>query len=250
MNLILDIGNSYSKISVFENGQMLSFQKCPGNESKVIIDIINNLINKFLSLKNTIVSSVIPIDKNLELFLMKCFYLYINVDNTLKLPIINLYKSPETLGKDRIAAVVAANNIFPGFNVLVFDAGTALTIDFINKKGEYLGGNISLGLQTRFKALNYYTAKLPLIENFDVNFSEIGHDTQSAIISGVLNGIIFEIRAYITNYKEKYSDLKIIFTGGDTFFFEKILKNDIFADQYLVLKGLNRILEYNAEKHF
>jgi len=250
MNLVIDIGNSLAKISVFNNGKIIHLKKAESADSAIFISQINALREKNLALDNVIVSSVKNIDITFEKFLIESFISYINVDDKTKTPIKNYYKTPKTLGKDRLAALVAANNIFPNTNVLIFDAGTALTIDFINAKSEYYGGNISPGIKMRFKALNYFTDKLPLIDNYSFFYDEMGNNTNNAVISGVLRGIVSEVLGYIDSFKEKYPDLKIIFTGGDTFFFEKILKRDIFADPDLVIKGLNRILEYNAENNY
>jgi len=250
LNLVIDIGNSLTKISVFNNGEIVHLKKIESADFAVFTREIKSVCEKSIVLNNVIVSSVKNIDINFDKFLINSFISYIKVDDKTQIPIKNYYKTPKTLGKDRLVALVAANNIFPNTNVLIFDAGTALTIDFINAKKEYFGGNISPGITMRFKALNYFTDKLPLIDNYSFFYDEMGSDTNNAIISGVLRGIVSEVLGYIDSFKEKYPDLKIIFTGGDTFFFENILKRDIFADPDLVIKGLNRILEYNAENNY
>ncbi|MGL4492132.1 MAG: type III pantothenate kinase, partial [Tannerellaceae bacterium] len=158
-----------------------------------------------------------------------------------------LYKTPNTLGRDRLAAVVGAHSIKPGHNLLVIDAGTAITYEFLNAEGCYMGGNISPGMKTRFKALNYYTQKLPLL-NEDGDTPDLGDSTETAIRSGVVNGVVFEIDGYINSLRSKYSDLFVFLTGGHSFYFERRLKNSIFADINLVLIGLNTILDYNVEK--
>jgi len=170
---------------------------------------------------------------------------FIYLNKKTKLPIINLYESPDTLGKDRLAAIIGANNIFKNQDVLVIDAGTAITFDFINKNNEYIGGNISPGLEMRYKSLNLFTSKLPLIKK-DEKFNLIGKNTKEAIISGVQNGLVFEIDSYINIFKEKFNNIKIILTGGDSFFFEHKLKNCIFAEVFLIAIGLNKILIYNT----
>jgi len=246
MNLILDIGNSYSKLSLFIDGLFSHLYSIKSNDNNLLINEILKIKQKYANINKVILSSVSSEHAELEEFISKSFKIFIKLNHKTKIPIINLYRTPKTLGKDRLAAVVAANNIFPNSNVLVFDAGTALTIDFINNKKEYLGGSISPGIKMRYKALNYFTKKLPII-NFDDNFKNIlGTTTREAILSGVQNGIINEVEGYIYKYSENYKDLKIIFTGGDTFFFEKRLKKTIFADPNIVTKGLNIILEYNA----
>ena len=160
------------------------------------------------------------------------------------LPIINNYKTSLTLGKDRLAAVVGASVLYPGKDVLVFDAGTCLTIDFINSDKEYVGGRISPGIEMRYNALHTFTDKLPLIKS-EKNTLVIGNDTKTSIISGVQQGILAEVKTIISEYKSKNTDTVFVFTGGDSFYFEKELKNSIFANPNLVLIGLNEILDYN-----
>ena len=160
------------------------------------------------------------------------------------LPIINSYKTPLTLGKDRLAAVVGASVLHPGKDILVFDAGTCLTIDFINSNKEYIGGRISPGIKMRYSALHTFTDKLPLIKS-EKNVLVIGNDTKTSIISGVQQGILAEVKTIISEYKSQNTDTVFVFTGGDSFYFEKELKNSIFANPNLVLIGLNEILDYN-----
>jgi type III pantothenate kinase len=156
-------------------------------------------------------------------------------------PIKNCYATPETLGVDRLAAAVGANYLFPATDCLIFDCGTAITIDFVSQNGEFLGGNISPGLQTRFKALNTFTSKLPL-EDIAENVPTMGTTTATAIQAGVLNGISYEIETYI----DRNPHCTIIFTGGDAFFLVKNIKNSIFVICNLVMIGLNRIVNYNV----
>jgi len=164
------------------------------------------------------------------------------------LPIQNAYKTKLTLGYDRIADAVGAYSMFPGVNVLIIDAGTAITIDLLTAEGEFYGGNISPGLDLRFRALNEFTSKLPLIKKKEYH-PFLGKTTEEAILSGVLSGAAFELDGYIDKLRIQYPDLKIILTGGDIKFFVKKLKNIIFVHSNLNLTGLNRILEYNVEKN-
>ena len=157
------------------------------------------------------------------------------------------YKTPETLGVDRIAASVGAKAIYKDTDLLVIDIGTCVTFDFINSKNEYLGGAIAPGFQMRFKALNYFTGKLPLVAFDKKQLKLIGNTTESSIISGVYNGMKNEIEGVINDYIIQYETLKVVVTGGDTNLFDLEPKNRIFADEFLVLKGLNEILNYNAE---
>jgi type III pantothenate kinase len=164
----------------------------------------------------------------------------------LKLPFTIEYRTPHTLGNDRIAAVAAANAQFPGQNCLVIDAGTAITFDLIDSQNVYRGGNISPGLSMRFQALHTFTQKLPLIEQSGET-PLLGYSTETAIRSGVIWGVVFEIERYINELKGMYPNLQIMLTGGDSVFLADKINYPIFVDEFLVLKGLNRILEYNAQ---
>jgi len=197
-------------------------------------------------LNQAILSSVKPVDDEILQFLSESFDLFIELDHETELPIKNLYETPETLGKDRIAAAVGANEFFPNQNLLIIDAGTAITYDLVSEKNEFIGGNISPGLQMRFKALNQFTGKLPLVSYFD-EFQNIGRNTTEAIRAGVQNGILYEIAQTIELFNKNYKNLQIVMTGGDSIFFDKKLNYTIFVHFNITLIGLNRILEYNAK---
>lgn len=242
MNLIIDIGNTRTKFSVFNHGEeMISV---PVDE--FLPSHINVLLEEHPSINKVILSTVKDYSPELKQHLQQKFSCFIELTAETPLPVENCYETKETLGKDRIAAVIGAYHLYPKTNVLVIDAGTAITYDLINEKGQYLGGNISPGLEMRFKALNYFTGKLPLIEKKD--FSKLyGKTTQEAILAGVQHGTVFEVDKAIDTFKEFYKNLNVIITGGDTIFFDKKLKNSFFVHFNLVAIGLNRILEYNGE---
>ncbi len=207
----------------------------------IISDLFkNNVIN------NSLISNVSTIDKNILDFL-KINSNLISINESTDLPFINLYKTKNTLGHDRIALVSAAAIDFPDQNILIIDAGTCITYDFKNTKNEYLGGGISPGIQMRFKSLNSETSNLPL-STINLNNKLIGDNTDSSINSGVVNGVIYEINGIISQYQERFKNIKIILTGGDSNFLLKKIKNTIFADQNFLLKGLNYLLEDNIKK--
>ena len=160
------------------------------------------------------------------------------------LPIKSLYKTPKTLGNDRIALVTAANFLYKNKDVIIIDAGTCITIDFLNKNAEYLGGRISPGLSMRFRSLNTFTDKLPL-NKLEKSTSFFGNDTDSAINSGVQRGVLSELDQIIYEYNELNPNAIVILCGGDAFYLQKELKSTIFVNQNLVLIGLNEILDYN-----
>jgi len=189
-------------------------------------------------------SSVSAVDQEVMDALKQKVVHFMELTTETPIPVNNLYKTPETLGKDRLAAVVGAYSLFPGKDILVIDAGTALTIDFVDKEGNYHGGIISPGLNMRFRALHEYTKKLPFLSQTD-EFEIIGDSTVSAITSGVQNGIIFEVDSYINQFVKKYPQLVTILTGGDVNFFVDKIKKYIFAEPNLVFFGLEKLILIN-----
>ena len=242
MNLIIDIGNSRIKVSVFNRGDVIFTIPL----EVISPENIQMLKNEHPSLNQAILSTVKDISPELENYLAANFDTFIELDAETPLPIENLYQTKDTLGKDRIAAVVGAFDLYPNTNVLVIDAGTAITFDIINEQGQYLGGNISPGLEMRFKALNKFTGRLPLVRKNDFD-NLYGRTTEEAILAGVQHGIVFETDKAIETFKEFYNNLKVIITGGDAIFFDKKLKNSFFVHFNLTALGLNRILEHNGE---
>lgn len=243
MNLVIDIGTSFIKIAIFRKSEMLFKESVP----EISPEYISLIINNFTGIQQSILSSVRKRDHALLEYLNKNFRISVELSGKTPVPVKNLYGSPVTLGYDRLAAVVGANTIFPDTNVLVIDIGSAITVDFINNKNEFPGGNISPGLMMRFRALNEFTANLPLEYPHD-NPEFMGSDTPGAIIAGVQNGITFELEGYIRRLSDREKDLKVIFTGGDAAFFAEKINYQILVDPDLTLKGLNRILEYNFSK--
>jgi len=242
MNLVIDIGNTRTKFSVFNRGEVLI--TVPVDEFKP--EHIFVLKNEHPELDKVILSATKNYSDELKKALQQNFKHFIELDANTPLPIENCYKTKETLGKDRIAAVVGAFDLYPHKNILIIDAGTAITYDILNDKKQYLGGNISPGIDMRFKALNQFTDKLPLVsqQKYDKLF---GTSTENAIRAGVQNGVIFEVDRAIDTFNEFYNNLKVIITGGNAEFFEKKLKYSFFVHFNLIAMGLNRILEYNGQ---
>ena len=240
MNLIIDVGNTFVKLAVFDNDVLQYKKSC---------DIKDFLINfekitfKFPKINNVIVSSVGNFSEG-ELSEIKNRYKVFVLTQKDKVPYINKYATPETLGVDRMALVSAAAIQFPKKNVLIIDAGSCITYDFLNSENEYLGGAISPGIQMRYKSIHSFTDKLPLLEpSLPLNF--VGDSTENSIHSGIIQGILNEIDGFIELYKEKNKELTIILTGGDAHFLLDSLKNDIFATSNFLLEGLNYILKHN-----
>jgi type III pantothenate kinase len=242
LNLVLDIGNTFSKIAVFKNKEIIFFERLKGVDEAYI----NQLIDKY-EIENSTISTVNNDIESLEQLLRaRTNYKRFNTKVTGK--VLNHYETPDTLGLDRWAKVIAAHCLYAGRNSLMIDAGTCITYDLLKDNNEYSGGSISLGLNMRFKALNHFTERLPLV-NWDGELAEIaeGTNTQNAIRRGVLQGAVNEIIGFIDLESKRNKDLRVILTGGDAVFLNKQLKNSIFASQiqhepYLVLKGLNEVI--------
>lgn len=239
MNLIIDIGNTATKMAIFEKGEVKETVRC-SNQS---LDGLVALCDRY-PIRKGILSSVISVGEDIRRQLGQLPFPVMEFTYRTPVPIQNLYRTPQTLGMDRLAAVVAAYTQHPHCPALVIDAGTCITYDFIDEQGQYQGGNISPGLEMRFKALHVFTDKLPHVDASGET-PVYGNSTETAIRSGVIQGIEHEIRGYIQQLKQNYPSLLVFLTGGNEISFDTNLKSSIFADGFLVLKGLNRILEYN-----
>ena len=240
MNLVIDIGNTNSKMAVFHEDKIVKSMQAELLNSS----LVKKALDEYPIHKGIITHVKNPKSDLIYLLKKRLDYLYI-LSGNIPVPVENLYKTRESLGYDRLAGAVGANNIFPGTNVLIIDLGTAITYDFVNDKNQYTGGNISPGMRMRFRALNTFTEKLPLVKA-STPFEFLGDTTEGAIAAGVKNGIIFELNGYIQKASGHFDDLKIIITGGDAHYFVNSIKKPIFAEPDLVLIGLNRILKYNV----
>ncbi|MCB0628751.1 MAG: type III pantothenate kinase [Saprospiraceae bacterium] len=242
MNLTIDIGNTRVKTGLFSSLDLIEKQAW---EIDGLPDIITYATNH--QVQNVILSTVgNPIDPVLDAEFSQRFY-YLQLTHRTPLPINNAYSTPETLGKDRLAAVIGAWQLYPGENCLVIDAGTCITYDLLREDGVYLGGNISPGLAMRFRAMHEFTARLPLVDRSDPSES-IGQSTETAMQIGGQLGTSLEMDGFIRLFRDQYGSLRVLLTGGDADFFAKVLKSQIFVNSDLVLKGLNKILTYNAEQ--
>ncbi|MDP3312252.1 type III pantothenate kinase [Lutibacter sp.] len=241
MNLIIDVGNTRIKIAVFKQSEIIHTESII-NEN--FLSIVFETIEKF-NIKYGIISSVAFINNNDFLKIQERITL-IELDYSTKVPFKNDYSTPKTLGVDRIALVSAAIAKFPKKNVLIIDAGTCITYDFLSKNGIYFGGAISPGLKMRYNSLNYFTKKLPQLSYKEVDLL-IGNSTNESIHIGVVGGILNEIDGFINLYKEKNKELTVVLTGGDVNFLANRLKNGIFANPNFLLEGLNNILIHNLK---
>lgn len=239
MNLAIDVGNTFTKVGVFNSGNLIHTHRCNTSE---LVDNLRELKEEF-PITKAVVAFVGHLSQNQLSELNKMVELLI-LDRTVPVPFVNNYHTPNTLGVDRIALVAAAVKYFPDKDVLIIDAGTCITYDFLSKGKEYEGGSISPGLKMRYRAMNHFTAALPLLEPESVA-DFLGKTTETAMHTGIIYGIINEIEGFITLYQNNHADLTVILTGGDAHFLRDRLKNDIFANPNFLLEGLNYILEFN-----
>ncbi len=237
MNLAIDIGNTQIKIGLFEGNELKEvFLK-----EEALDEILASAKVQYAIVSKTGANDVIECKLKQQKHLQTLV-----LSDKLSLPLQNLYRTPETLGADRLAGSVAASFIYPQQTVLKIDFGTCITFDFVTATGQYMGGAISPGMMMRFKALHNYTSKLPLIDPMQFTHYDLtGTDTATSIVSGVINGVVHEVDGIIKEYAQRFDNLKVVATGGDAGLFVTLLKSEIFARPYLVLEGLNRILNYN-----
>jgi type III pantothenate kinase len=239
MNLIVDIGNTSTKLAIYDGGEKLSILRinelsCSELEKEMAVYKIDKAI----------ISSVRKLPPFISDLLAANIPMVQTLSHLTNLPFKIEYDTPETLGTDRIAAVAGAYNLFPGNEILVIDAGTAITFDFLSVD-IYKGGNISPGLTMRFKALNQFTGRLPLV-SISENYSSPGENTTDAIRAGVITGITYEINEYIRTFVKKHADYKIILTGGDSGYLKDKINHQFAYMPDIVIDGLNYILEHNA----
>jgi len=241
LNLIIDIGNTRTKLGVFSGEKLLKKGIFDKGWS---IKVLDQWLGK-KKIKYAAVSTTAGIDKKIEQTLEKRYF-YLRLSHTTALPITNNYKTPKTLGRDRLSVAVAAADIFPNKNCLIIDAGTCITYDFIDKNKIYHGGSITPGIEMRLKAMNAFTANLPLVNRKKLS-NTVGTDTVTSIRTGAQHGATMELEGNIQHYKQSFGRLQVLLTGGDAKYFARNLKTQIFVNPNLVLLGLNKILKYNVQ---
>ncbi len=243
MNLCIDQGNSRIKVALFrEDGSILKTFMYK-TFSSVEIERLCSLY----PVTNSIISSVGTIDAAVVNHLARRSDKFILFDHNTPIPIRNLYDTPHTLGHDRLAAAVGAVALCPRTNLLIIDAGTAITYDFVNDKGEYLGGNIAPGIKMRLTVLKQMTKRLPLVEVEENQLLPLfGKNTRDAISAGVIRGIVFEVKGYMRTLGEQLPSFSTFLTGGGAAYIMQNLQQEVCFERNLVLKGLNHILQFNS----
>ena len=242
MKLIIDIGNTVAKLVAFDGDEPVEEVRT-SNESLAAL----GAFAAQYAFTHGIVGAVREITPQAEERLQALHIPLLRFTSSTPVPITNRYRTPQTLGSDRLAAAVGARSLKPGKDLLIIDAGTCVTYEVIDALGNYWGGNIAPGMHMRLRALHEFTAKLPLVEA-EGAVPGMGYDTDTAIRSGVLRGMKYEIEGYIRSMRAKYPKLLVFLTGGDKINFDTTIKSIIFADKFIVPRGLNKILDYNNDK--
>ena len=248
MNLCIDQGNSRTKVALMtDEGTMINqfiYKSFSSADVERLLDLYD--------IRDSIISSVVNIEPAIVNTLHRRSQHFVLFDHNTPVPIINRYDTPQTLGQDRLAAAVGAKSLCPNENLLIIDAGSAITYDFVSEAGEYLGGNIAPGLKMRLTILQRMTKKLPLV---DVEENELiplfGKNTRDAIAAGVIRGIAYEVKGYMRTLSEKVPHFQTFLTGGNAPYIlnnvrtSRTEKRDIRVEKNLVLIGLNTILIFN-----
>lgn len=238
VSLCFDFGNTRKKVAVFNNDQLSKVLVLEDDASATIESLVNTY-----KPKKTILSSVINHNTEIEKILGEHSKFHVLNYKTV-LPVTTPVGKPETIGADRLALAAGGIHFYPGKHLLIVGLGTCITLNFVNKYKELIGGSISPGLKMRLKALQYYTAKLPLITP-KADLPLIGYDTETNILSGVILGMAYELDGFVDAYTARYDNLTVLISGGDTGYMVSHMKNNVIADPDLLFKGLYAISEVN-----
>lgn len=248
MNLCIDQGNSRTKVALMtDEGKMINhfiYKQFSSADVERLFDLYD--------ISDSIISSVVNIEAAVVNTLHRRSQHFVLFDHNTPVPIVNRYDTPQTLGQDRLAAAVGAKSLCSNENLLIIDAGSAITYDFVSDKGEYMGGNIAPGLKMRLTMLQRMTKKLPLVEVEENELIPLfGKNTRDAIAAGVIRGIAYEVKGYMRTLSEKVPHFQTFLTGGNAPYIlnnvrtSRTEKRDIRVEKNLVLIGLNTILIFN-----
>lgn len=239
VHFCLDFGNTRKKVGYFQGDKLINEITLRDNYQEHIASLLD-----MHKPESAILSSVVDHDIQIEEMLTDKTK-FILLDHSTSLPFLNAYGSPKTLGNDRLALVAGLKQYYPDKNSLAIGVGTCITYNFLAKNHAFRGGAISPGVNMRLQSMHDYTDQLPLVSDRGYD-SLLGFDTETSIRSGALNGVAAEIDGMIERYRDEYGEINAVLTGGDTRYFARRLKNEIFADQYFTLKGLYAILIHNV----
>ena len=250
MNLCIDQGNSRTKVALMtDEGKMINhfiykqFSSADVERLFELYDITDSIISSVVNIEAAVVNTLARRSQHFVLF-----------DHNTPVPIVNKYETPQTLGQDRLAAAVGAKSLCPNENLLIIDAGSAITYDFVTAEGEYMGGNIAPGLKMRFTMLHRMTKKLPLVEAEEKELIPLfGKNTRDAIAAGVIRGVAYEVKGYMRTLHEKMPHFRTYLTGGHASYVLNNVRSsrneerEIQYEKNLVLIGLNEILIFNKK---
>jgi len=245
MNIVIDFGNTRAKVGIIENQGL---KKVVHYETGQINteDFISHL--RSLSPSAICYLNVRPVESEILDYFSACKSQIIHFDHTFKLPFSVHYEAPEKLGIDRLAGVVGGHSLFPENDFLVIQSGTCITYDLFLKDKGYMGGAISPGVHIRNKSMNTFTHQLPLVDTESVECTEIiAKNTNDSLLSGILNGTLFEMEGFIEAAHKQSGNLNIILSGGNTLYFAKKIKRQIFANSNITLIGLKEIIKFNEQ---
>ena len=241
-NLVVDEGNTLCKVAVMDNSEVLCEWAMPEFNMEQVAEYVAQF-----SIDKAIVASTRGGAEHICEKLRSKIAKVLHFTSQTDVPIEIEYSSRQTLGADRIAVAVGVVCEMGVESALIVDMGSAITYDII-ENGIFKGGNISLGVAMRFRALNEFTAALPLCKATEPT-QRFGSSTKEAIEQGVMQGILYEIEGYVERISAENEKKSVIFCGGDAESFVNRIKNAIFAPRKLMFTGLNRILEYNVSKN-
>jgi type III pantothenate kinase len=242
MALAFDFGNTRVKAALFNASDLLPYRSETFEyEDK---EGFKSFITSFKT-EDVIISSVN--DHSFLDLIEREFSKITFLNLKLKFPFALAYETPETLGKDRIAACAGAMALYSERPLLIIDAGTCITYDFISDTDIYMGGAISPGIDMKLKAMHKFTNKLPLATlNLDYQPFKPQKSTNSCLLEGAVAGTVHEIKGFIATFGSNKS-LKVIINGGSAQYLADKIENSTFAAPNLVLIGLHQILKLNAQ---
>ncbi|MCL2511645.1 MAG: type III pantothenate kinase [Bacteroidales bacterium] len=243
VRFVIDAGNSLVKIAAYRGDEWIFF-----DQKEHLSDDFLTQCTASCSVRGKAKAIFISTRKHEVQVIeqLSRFFDLLPLTHRTPVPVCNLYETPDTLGLDRLASIVGASALFEKSNVLVIDAGSCITYDFIDARKNYHGGGIMPGLQMKLQSLHTFTGNLPLVS---LNTAEklCGRNTEEAILAGTVNVTLLGLDSLIAYFKEQFSDLKTVICGGNTKTVQSSLKNDTFAEPKLVLYGLKQILDFNED---
>lgn len=244
LNLALDIGNTRTKLGLFDGNRLVEQAIWTAWTLEELVSYGNQA-----GVDCVILASVALPDPETRRKLAEVFPVVLELTHETPLPFRNSYRTPETLGRDRIAAVAGVQALFPGQNCMVIDCGTCIKYDLLREGAIYVGGNIAPGAAMRIRAMHTFTARLPQVPVV-MPTETVGYSTETALQNGALRGAALEILGFVQLFGASFESLQVILTGGDADFFAPHLPIPrMLVEPNVILHGLNHILQYNDNQN-